>query len=70
MLFEPTIKTFTNSGRGQRRDGDGTRPVVFVAGSTDGWRLWNTDSDPHPPEQAVRPVGQNSLAAFDRTALL
>ena len=45
---------------------DGTHSVVFVAGSTDGWLLWNTDSDPHTPDQAVRLVGQNSLAAFDQ----
>ena len=49
---------------------DGLHSVVFVAGSTDGWLLWNTDGDLHTPEQAVRLVGQNSLAAFDRTDLM
>jgi len=49
---------------------DGTHSVVFVAGSTDGWLLWNTDSNLHTAEQAVRMVGQNSLAAFDRTDLM
>jgi len=44
--------------------------VVFVAGSTDGWLLWNTDADPRTPDQAVRLVGQNSVAAFDRTDLM
>ena len=45
---------------------DGQHSVVFVAGSTDGWLLWNTDSNPNTPDQAVRMVGQNSLAAFGR----
>ena len=49
---------------------DGLHLVVFVAGSTDGWLLWNTDSNLHTAEQAVRMVGQNSLAAFDRTDLM
>ena len=49
---------------------DGLHLVVFVAGSTDGWLLWNTDRDKHTAEQAVRMVGQNSLAAFDRTDLM
>ena len=49
---------------------DGLHTVVFVAGSTDGWLLWNTDGDLHTPDQAVRLVGQNSLAAFDRTDLM
>ena len=49
---------------------DGLHSVVFVAGSTDGWLLWNTDGNPQTPDQAVRLVGQNSLAAFDRTDLM
>jgi len=49
---------------------DGLHSVVFVAGTVDGWLLWNTDSNPQTPEQAVRMVGQNSLAAFDRTDLM
>jgi len=48
---------------------DGLHSVVFVAGSTDGWLLWNTGGDLHTLEQAVRLVGQNSHAAFDRTDL-
>ena len=49
---------------------DGLHSVVFVAGSTDGWLLWNTDSDMHTPDQAVRLVGQNSLAVLDRVDLM
>jgi hypothetical protein len=32
--------------------------------------LWNTDGDKHTVEQAVRLVGQNNLAAFDRTDVM
>ena len=49
---------------------DGHHSVVFVAGSTDGWLLWNTDGDPHTPDQAVRLVGQNSLADFAKSDLM
>ena len=49
---------------------DGTHLAVFVAGSVDGWLLWNTDADPHTPDQAVRLVGQNNVADFARTDLI
>ncbi len=49
---------------------DGQHTVAFVATNTDGWLLWNTDADKHTAEQAVRLVGQNSLAAFDRTDVM
>jgi hypothetical protein len=40
----------------------GLDSVVFVAGST--------DSDLYTPDEAVRLVGQNSLANFGRTVLM
>jgi hypothetical protein len=57
-------------GGDDQRDGPCPQMVMFVADSAGGWLLWNTDSDMHAPEQAVRLVGQNSLAAFDRTDLM
>ena len=49
---------------------DGQHSVVFIAGSADGWLLWNTDADKRTAEQAVRLVGRNSLGAFDRTDVM
>jgi len=49
---------------------DGRHRVVFVAGSTDGWLLWNTDGNPRTPDQAVRLAGQNSLADFAATDVM
>jgi Ca2+-binding RTX toxin-like protein len=48
----------------------GTKQAVFVAGSTDGWLFWNTDSNAQTPEQAVRLTGLNNTAAFDRTDII
>ena len=49
---------------------DGQHSAVFVAGSTYGWLLWNTDSNPHTPDEAVRLVGQNNVASFGKTDLM
>lgn len=40
---------------------------LFVAGSTDGWLLWNTNNDMQTPDPTVQLVSDDSLAAFDRT---
>ncbi|MCW5735005.1 MAG: M10 family metallopeptidase C-terminal domain-containing protein [Enhydrobacter sp.] len=48
----------------------GDKSAVFVAGVTNGWLLWNTDSNLHTPDEGVRLIGGNSLAAFARTDIV
>lgn len=48
----------------------GDKSAVFVAGVTNGWLFWNTDSNPQTPDQSVRLDGFNSVSAFQSTDVI
>lgn len=57
-------------GRATALMADGTKSVVFVAGSTNGWLFYSTDGDPRTAEAAVRLVGLNSVGDFASTDIV
>ncbi|TDR94850.1 M10 family metallopeptidase [Enterovirga rhinocerotis] len=44
--------------------------AVFVAGTTDGWLFWSTNGSDGTADEAVRLMGLNSIAGFDRADLI
>jgi Ca2+-binding RTX toxin-like protein len=42
----------------------GNKSAVFVAAPSNGWLFWNTDSNPHTADEAVRLNGLNSTSSF------
>lgn len=42
----------------------GDKSAVFVAAPNNGWLFWNTDGNPHTPEEGVRLLDLNSTSSF------
>ena len=49
---------------------DGAHPVVFIAGSKDGYLFWNNDNNATTPEGAVRLSGLNNVGLFANTDVI